>query len=210
MEEKAPQKKPAVLSSQLESLIDDLPNNQLTINELIERCGEEGLLLLSALLTLVFLIPVSIPGLSTVFGAVILLVGASRLLGKSLWLPTRIREHPVTMEKLRPALGRGLVWVHRLEKVSRPRRLSSLTHGRAIEIVNNLAFIFATLLLMMPFGFIPFSNTLPGLALLFYSIGLAQRDGVAILLGHLANLATLIYFGFLIGGGGYALKQLLT
>jgi hypothetical protein len=62
----------------------------------------------------------------------------------------------------------------------------------------------------MPFGFIPFSNTLPGLALLFYSIGLAQRDGVAILLGHLANLATLIYFGFLIGGGGYALKQLLT
>jgi len=204
------QQNQAVLSDQLEKLIDDLPDDQLTIDELIERCGEEGLLLLSALLTLVFLIPVSIPGVSTVFGAVILLVGISRLRGKSLWLPARVKRHPLTVKKLRPALKRGLVWVHRLEKISRPLRLASLAQGRAVNIVNNLAFILAAILLMSPFGFVPFSNTLPGIALLFYSIGLAQRDGVALVLGHLTSLATLIYFSALIGGGGYALKRLLT
>ena len=36
-----------------------------------------------------FLIPVSIPGVSTVFGAAILLVGVSRLSGRQLWLPAR-------------------------------------------------------------------------------------------------------------------------
>ncbi len=210
MGETQQQQNQVVLSDQLEKLIDELPDDQLTIDELIERCGEEGLLLLSALLTLVFLIPVSIPGVSTVFGAVILLVGASRIRNKALWLPKRIKEHSVAVEKLRPALKRGLVWVHRLEKISRPYRLSGLAQGRAMDLINNLAFILSALLLMSPFGFVPFSNTLPGLALLFYSIGLAQRDGIAVLLGHATNVATLVYFGILIGGGGYALKQLLT
>jgi hypothetical protein len=77
------------------------------------------------------------------------------------------------------------------------------------DLINNLAFILAALLLMAPFGFIPFSNTLPGLALLFYAVGLIQRDGGAMLLGHLANIATLIYFGILIGGGGVAVHELL-
>ncbi len=204
------QQNEAVLSNQLEGLIQDLPDDHLSIEELIDRCGEEGLLLVSALLTLVFLIPVSIPGVSTVFGAVILLIGISRLRGRALWLPARVKRYDVPVKKLRPALSRGLKWVHRLEKISRPLRLSSLAEGRVIDAINNTAFILAALLLMSPFGFVPFSNTLPGIALLFYSIGLAQRDGVAVLFGHLTNLATLIYFGILISGGGYALKQLLS
>jgi hypothetical protein len=47
------------------------------------------------------------------------------------------------------------------------------------------------------------------LALLFYAAGLIQRDGGAMLLGHLANIATIIYFGILIGGGGVAVRELL-
>lgn len=204
------QRSEVVLSDQLEKLINDLPDDHLSIKELIDRCGDEGLLLVSALLTLVFLIPVSIPGVSTVFGAVILLIGISRLRARALWLPARVKRYEVPVKKLRPALLRGLKWVHRLERISRPLRLSSLAEGRVVDMLNNPAFILAALLLMSPFGFVPFSNTLPGVALLFYSIGLAQRDGVAVLLGHLTNLATLIYFGVLISGGGYALKRLLT
>lgn len=65
------------------------------------------------------------------------------------------------------------------------------------------------LLLMAPFGFVPFSNTLPALAILLLAIGLMQRDGVAALLGHLMNLASIVYFGVLIGGGGLALREAL-
>lgn len=197
------------LSDQLETLIEDLPDDRLSVKELIERCGQEGLLMLSALLTLVFMIPVSLPGVSTLFGAVILLVGISRLRKGPLWLPARVKKKAVTVEKLRPALQRGLRWVRRLEKICRQQRLSGLTRGRLVDLINNLAFILAALLLMSPFGFVPLSNTLPGLALLFYAMGLAQRDGVAVLLGHAVNLSTLLYFGVLIGGGGMAVKQWL-
>ena len=100
-------------------------------------------------------------------------------------------------------------WVRRMERISRPHRLSALAGGRGIDTLNNLAFILAALLLMAPFGFVPFSNTFPAVALLLYAVGLIQRDGGAILLGHLANIATIIYFGVLIGGGGLAAHQLL-
>jgi hypothetical protein len=62
---------------------------------------------------------------------------------------------------------------------------------------------------MAPFGLIPFSNTLPALALLFLAIGLLQRDGLCILFGHLANLATIIYFIVLLVGGSVAIHEAL-
>ena len=198
----------APLGEQLAVAIDNLPEDQLTLGELLDVFGDEGLLLLTMLLTLVFLIPVSIPGVSTVFGAAILLVGISRLIGRPLWLPARLKHKALPADRLRPGLTRGMVWVRRLEKVSRPHRLRTLVDGRVQNLINNLAFILAALLLMAPFGFIPFSNTLPGLALLFYAVGLIQRDGGAMLLGHFANLATILYFGILIGGGGVAALEL--
>lgn len=198
----------AALGEQLAAIIAQLPEDQLTLGELLDVFGDEGLLLLTMLLTLVFLIPVSIPGVSTVFGAAILLVGISRLIGRPLWLPAKLKDKALPARKLRPGLTAGMVWVRRLERISRPHRLRVFVDGRAQDLFNNLAFILAALLLMAPFGFVPFSNTLPGLALLFYAVGLIQRDGGAMLLGHLANVGTIVYFGILIGSGGVVAHEL--
>lgn len=199
----------ASLGEQLTNVIEQLPPDTLSLQELLDVFGDEGLLLVTILLTLVFLIPVSIPGVSTVFGAAILLVGISRLIGRPLWLPARLRARALPADKLRPGLAGGLAWVRRLEKISRPHRLPMLADGALARLLNNLAFILAALLLMAPFGFVPFSNTLPALALLLYAIGFIQRDGVAVLLGHLANIGTIVYFGVLISGGGLAVRELL-
>jgi hypothetical protein len=197
----------ASLAEQLESLIDGLPVDSLALGVLLDAVGDEGLLLLCLLLVLVFLIPVSIPGVSTVFGAAIVLVGLSRLSGRPLWIPARLKHRQLPAERVRAGLTAGLVWVHRLERISRPHRLAGIAEGRGMHLLNNLAFISAALLLMVPFGFVPFSNTLPALALLFYAVGLIQRDGLALLIGHVAQAATVIYFGALIGAGGFALGQ---
>ena len=197
------------LREQLTGMIARLPDGSMPLGELLDQFGDDGLLLLTIFLTLVFLIPVSIPGVSTVFGAAILLVGISRVFGRPLWLPAKLRARNLPAARLRPALDGGLHWVRRLEKISRPYRLRGLVEGALPELFNNLAFILAALLLMAPFGFVPFSNTLPGLALLLYAIGMIQRDGTAIVLGHLANIGTIIYFGILIGGGGMAAHGLL-
>ena len=113
----------APLGEQLATIIEQLPEDHLTLRELLHTFGDEGLLLLTVLLTLVFLIPVSIPGVSTVFGAAILLVGVSRLLGRPLWLPQRLQDRALPAERLRPGLQAGMKWVGRMERISRPRRL---------------------------------------------------------------------------------------
>jgi hypothetical protein len=189
--------------------IEKLPPEGVTLAEIHALVGRDGLLLLTIFLTVVFLIPVSIPGVSTVFGGAILMIGVSRLFHRDLWLPKKILTRVVSSEKLRGALRRGLVWLERLERISKPRRLPSLTQGALLSAINNLAFILAAVLLMAPFGLIPFSNTLPAIALLFFAIGALQRDGVSVLLGHLFNLATIVYFGVLIAGGGVAIQKLI-
>jgi hypothetical protein len=197
------------LGAKLKTIIANLPPDTVTLAEIRDRLGQDGLLLLTAFLTLVFMIPVSIPGVSTVFGAAILLIGINRLFRCSLWLPQRLQERALPADKLRAGLAGGMVWFHRLERISRPHRLKWLAGQGVVGVANDLALILGAGLLMAPFGLIPFSNTLPALALLLLAIGLLQRDGVCILLGHCANLATIVYFGVLIAGGGVAIRELL-
>ena len=197
------------LSLRIRALIRSLPRTGITLSELVHRVGNDGLLILAALLTLVFLIPISIPGVSTVFGAAILLIGLARLLRRELWIPARIAHKTIGTRKLRPVLRKALPLLHRLERVSRPNRIEWLVANGPAERINNASLILGAVLLMMPFGLIPFSNTFPAVALLFFAIGLLQRDGVCVLLGYVSNVLTIVYFAVLIGGGGLALREMV-
>ena len=196
------------LGEKIKTITDSLPPEGVTLAEIRDLVGQDGLLILTAFLTVVFLVPVSIPGVSTVFGAAILLIGITRLFGVKLWLPKRIAEKVLPSAKLHAALDKGAVWVHRLERISRPHRMPWLASPGLMDTINNLALVIAAILLMAPFGLIPFSNTLPALALLFFAIGLLQRDGLFIVLGHLGNVLTVVYFTVLIVGGGAAIREL--
>lgn len=195
------------VSKRIRSLVRSLPATGITLSQLIHKVGDDGLLLLTALLTLVFLIPVSIPGVSTVFGAGILLIGVSRLIGRELWIPARMKDRVIATRKLRPLLRKAMPWLQKIERVSRPNRIQWLVSSGTIEHLNNASLILGAVLLMMPFGMIPFSNTFPAIALLFLAIGLLQRDGFCVLVGYLSNLATIIYFAVLITGGGLAIRE---
>ncbi len=201
-DEPADQRSPA---DKLEAAIEALPVGTVTLAQVRDLVGSDGLMLLAAFLSIVFLVPVSVPGVSTVFGAGILLIGVSRLLRLELWLPKRIEGRLVATERLRLALRRGLVWFRRLERISRPHRVAWAASDGAVRVVNDCAIILGAALLMAPFGLIPFSNTLPAIALLLLAIGSLQRDGLFILLGHVSIVLSIAYFALLIGGGGYAL-----
>lgn len=197
------------LEDKLQTVIDGLPPHGVSLANLMELVGQDGLLILTGLLSLVFLIPVSIPGVSTVFGAAILLIGVSLLFNRNLWLPHSFQHRVISSDKLRPTLNRALVWLRRLERISRAHRLSWLASDGPMRILNSLSLILGAVLLMAPFGFIPLSNTLPALAILCLAVGLLQRDGVCILLGYAANIGTIVYFAFLVAGGGLAIREIM-
>lgn len=173
-----------------------LTGETITLRQLMERVGEQGLLLFCGLLALPFLIPVSIPGISTAFGIVIILIGVGVTLNRVPWLPRRLMERPLTRERLLAALEKGASAFARMERWIKPR-LPALTESAAINRLNGLALIASGVLLLVPFGFIPLSNTIPAVAVLCLVLGMAQRDGVFILAGYAALILTVIYFGAL-------------
>jgi hypothetical protein len=194
------------LREKMAILADSLPPESVTLSEVLVLVGREGLLLFCVFLTLPFMVPVSIPGVSTVFGAVILLIGISVVLNRSPWLPARLMKRSFSSAKLKHALQTGEIWLKRLEKISHKRMLGLAT-GPAARLFNGLMLILGAVLLMFPFGLVPLSNTLPGLAILFLAVGMLQEDGVCILLGCLTNLMTMLYFAFLILTGAAAMSE---
>lgn len=197
------------LSEKIKNIINKIPNKNLTVSEIINLLGNDGLLLFSTFLTIIFLIPVSIPGFSTVFGGIIFFIGISNLFNKSLWLPNYIKNKKLPGEKLGFVLNNGLKWIYFLEKISISNRITFLIVSKFANKINNLSILFGSVLLMLPFGFIPFSNTLPALTILFISVGIIQKDGFIIILGYFSILLNIIYFGILLSTINIVFHQIL-
>lgn len=168
----------------------------ITLRQILQLIGDHGPLLLCAVLTVPFLLPVSIPGVSTVFGLAILLLGIGITLNRMPWLPRQIMDRKIDAEKLKPVLKRGIQLTAKVEAIIR-QRLGFLTAGAFSGRINGLAIIAGAVLLMLPLGLVPFSNTLPAFAILFLCIGMSQRDGLLVIAGYIMLVATVIYFSIL-------------
>lgn len=192
-----------MLSHVLTRLIDEIDGDTITLKALLERSGRQGMLLICALSTLPFLIPVSIPGVSTVFGAAIVLLASALFLNRLPWLPQRVLNKPLDTQKLLPALRKGVALVGKLDRWVKQRWLG-LTSFTMLR-VNCAAVVFGGLLLMAPLGPIPFSNTAPAVGILLLTLGLIQRDGLFVILGYLGLALSVVYFsvlGYLAWAGG--------
>ena len=184
------------LRATLERTAQAIGGKSVTLREILALVGEQGLLLMCAVLTIPFLLPVSIPGVSTVFGLAIILISIGITMNRAPWLPRRIMDRPIDAEKLVPTLRKGAGIVRRIEAVIRPR-LTVLTGSAAINRFNGLVLVLGGVLLMFPLGLVPFSNTLPAFAILFLCIGMSQRDGWFVIAGYAMTVATIVYFSLL-------------
>jgi len=187
------------LGAMLSHAVDRIEGKHTTLRELIDMMGEQGLLLLCVFLCLPFLIPVSVPGISIPFGGAIVLIAIAIILNRLPWLPERILDKEIEAEKLVPVLKRGVGVVSGLDRYLRPR-LPKFTQGAVINRCNGLVLLWSAVVMMMPLGLIPFSNTLPAVAILLTAAGMIQRDGAVVLAGYVVSAGATIYVGAIFYG----------
>ncbi len=109
------------------------------------------------------------------------MVGAQRVR-----LPSFIAQRRIGQEVLRQVFQRATPLIDKLER-RLSIRLAGLMSPLAMRVIGGVIVVMA-LLIALP---IPFGNTLPGLAILALSLGLARQDGIAVLVGmSLAVLAS--------------------
>ncbi len=195
------------MSATLREVSAALPADRVRIGELLERVGEQGMLLFCMIATVPFLLPVSIPGTSLPFGLIILLVGAGVALNRVPYLPRWLLERGLPSERVARVFTSGAGLFERIERLVRPR-LAALTQTLGVNRLNGCALGLAGLLLMAPLP-IPLSNTVPAWAALLLALGIVERDGLALIGGYALLLLTALFFALLAYLGLEFMEQFL-
>ena len=169
----------------------------VTLRALLTLLGEQGLLVFCGVLAAPFLLPLTVPGMSTVLGLPMLLIGFAVMVSRVPWLPERLLNRSLPAPTVRGVLAKVRGWAERFEHLVRPRLLG-LTGGRFVNFFNGGLVIAAVVLLMAPIPLVPFVNSLPALAIILLCFGMAERDGAVILLGYLMTVISAVYVGGLV------------
>jgi hypothetical protein len=170
----------------------------VSLRELLGALGEQGLLVFCGVLAAPFLLPVTVPGMSTVLGLPMLLIGFAVMVSRVPWLPERLLNHSLPSVTVRGVLNKVRGWAERFEHLVRPRWLG-LTGGRAVNALNGALVIVAVLLLMAPIPLVPLVNSIPALAVLLLCFGMAERDGLVIAIGYFTTFVASVYVPAFVG-----------
>jgi hypothetical protein len=118
------------MSAALASAEAEIRDPAVTLRELLAALGEQGLLVFCGVLAAPFLLPVTVPGMSTVLGLPMLLIGFAVMLSRVPWLPERLLNHSLPAPTVRSVLARVRGWAERFEHLVRPRLLALTGRSR--------------------------------------------------------------------------------
>jgi hypothetical protein len=188
------------LSKAIQSLLEEYTDRSLMLITLLERTGDQGFGVISALLTLPMLVPlpVPLPGLSAFFGAGTILMGLQMALG---WRRPRLPP-PIARLELSPTMSHRLLKnlkriLYPIERLARPRLLFVSQNWLSYRIVG-LCLFWNALLMSLPLP-IPLTNLMPAYTILVLAIGILELDGFLLLFGYGMTLATTAFFASVSG-----------
>lgn len=162
---------------------------KLYVGEVMDAFDQRALGAVMLIWSLINFLPLP-PGGTTITGAPLLILSMELALGRdSLWLPNAMLRRSIPRSTFRKGFGWLVPMIRLAERLSRPR-LTWLT-GPFGQVLIGLTCFLLSVILVLP---IPLGNIAPAITMAFFSLGVMQRDGVAVLLGW---LSAAISFGLL-------------
>lgn len=160
---------------------------KLFLGEIVEAFGDRAFGAVMLLFAIINLLPWP-PGGTTLTGAPLLFLSAELAWGRdSLWLPRWLDRASVRRQTFRTLSGRLMKVIRFTEALSRPR-LYFLTSRMGQGLIGLACLLLSAILVLPVFG----GNLVPAVAIGFFSLGVMQRDGVAVLLGWLLTGVTVV------------------
>lgn len=165
----------------------DKPVRLRAVDELMRGRGIGVLMLV---LSMPFIIPVTIPLLATVCGVPMIVLGARIALSGRGVIPRFALDREFTPQTM-AAIAKGLRKVLRpIAFLFRPRL--SVMFWAVPWRLTGVSVCLAAFLLSLPLP-VPFANMIPAIGLIHFAAGLLQRDGIAICIGHAFTIGSYIY-----------------
>ena len=193
--------KPKAKPSRLSDIVKSIDTQQdMTIGQLVDSLGERAFGALMFIFAVPNVIPTP-PGTSAILGLPLVILTYQVMMGRqSLWLPQAVRKRQISRNMLQTFVSKVLPVMAKLERILRPRLGLVVASDLAERVIGLVAFPLA-LILFLP---IPFGNIPPAAAIACLALGLAERDGLAVLLGYvlsavsvaiLAAISSALYVG---------------
>jgi hypothetical protein len=161
----------------LDDLSEAFASEKISVGELVDQLDSRAHGVLLLILALPMCIP-NIPGISTIFGALMIAPALALLFGqRRLWLPKQVRAWTFPRDGFRRALQLAVGGLRRVEYLIKPR-LSVLTRWPVTSFVGFQTLLMALVLILPIWG----ANLSPGVTVTLTALALMQRDGVLMLL----------------------------
>lgn len=158
------------------------------IGELVDELGERAVGALMFIFAVPNIIPTP-PGTSAVLGLPLVILTFQLMVGRqTLWLPQTIRKRTIDGALVATFVRKSMPVLVRFEKVLRPRLSFLVLSDLAERVMGLIAFLLA-IVLFLP---IPLANIVPAAAIAVMALGLAERDGLAVLVGYLLGVGTVV------------------
>lgn len=194
---------PPPASELLKDLMDAFPEESVTVGDILKRLEGQAFGLLLLVLALPNCIP-NIPGLSTIFGVMMVAPAVQLILGRGdLWLPSRVRRWQISRHALQMAINGSLPILKRIERYVAPR-WTFLVRPPFTQLLG-LQTLFLAIVLILP---IPLGNWMPGVTVAATALALLQRDGRLVLLSVPLTLISVVLAWAGIRLGIVAIKEI--
>ncbi len=191
-------------SRELQGLAVSFGDRPAPLSEILAATQGRGFNLLLVCISLPFVTPIPLPGLSVPFGLVAALVGARLAAGRKPWVPKRLLARQLPPGFLTKILKAASRIVRLLEFCLKPR-LSFLCESIVFRRVAGSLIMVSGLLMLLPLP-LPFCNSLPAWTVLLLAAAALERDGISFLAGCVMFLVTAGYFVFLVVGGAHVVE----
>lgn len=189
---------PAKIDSQrftndLDAIAKHANGEKITIAEIETILRGRGIAVLSLILSIPFIQPIPLPGLSIAFGLTFMTLGIQLACGSVGGLPSFVKKRELDAKTLQKIIFKFKKIFSYIEWLFKPR-LDFMLRPPFLNGIGISIFI-SGLALSMPFPpVILFSNSLPAWATIFLCLGYLERDGLVVIVGHLIAIATWCYF----------------
>ena len=195
------------VSDVLEELRVELEREQLTVGELLEALHKRGSYFILLVLSVPFLQPIALPGVSTPFGLLLALLAIGLLLDRNMTVPQRIAQFALPRKGVSMLFGGSVRLFRKLERRAKPGRMAVLVESKGMLRFHALLAMIAAVLLMLPLP-IPFSNSLPAYVIACVALGYLLRDGAVQLFAYGFAVLTGLYFALIAALGIEGLQLL--
>ncbi len=179
----SPEARPHSLADDLQRLREAAGGEPITFQGLIDVLSDRGHAVIILLLAAPFIV-LPIPGLSTAVGLVICLMSVALFFDRKPWVPGWIGRKSISPEGLDRIVRAATGIMRRLSRLVRPR-LGIMTSGLGHRAAG-LTMLAAAIAFGLPGP--PGNNIPPAICITVLALGLLERDGVMVILGHALTL----------------------